>query len=307
MNTLKSLLLAGAVAGLCGGVSAQNLSISEIQGMTDTSPYVDSTVTFLAFVTEAHGENWYMQDAFGAWNGIRVIGPELLVPVNPPWWSEERLPETGDYLEISGIVVENGGNTEIHDPVLVDFADFWMATPSGTSVTSATLQDEQWEGTRVRMEQVTVVEGPNANWTWTVTDGVNEVICVGVDTSDVLGNEDPDGPSPGDVYKIYGTSLDVDGVYVIHISDIDVISLSVESMSETPRLAVAPNPAANVVRALSWEASWSGLEWFATDATGRLVERGIWQTGASLDVSSWPRGLVTLHTEGLAPERLLLR
>ncbi len=283
------LLLALGMADLAG----QTLPIASIQGNTSVSPYVDSTVTILAYVTEAHGENWYMQDAYGAWNGIRVIGPDLLVPSNPPWWTDERPPETGDYLEISGVVAEVGGNTEIHDAQLVDFTDFWVATPSGVTVTGNSLQDEQYEGTRVRMEQVTVVNGPDANWVWSVTDGVTETICVGVDTDDPTGTEDPDGPTPGDVYKVYGTSLEVDGTYVLHISDIDVISLSTENLQGPAALSFSPNP---VVDFVTIAGDWAGTTWAALDAQGRLIDSGRFtQNPARLNASRWSAGIITIR------------
>jgi hypothetical protein len=289
MKHLFSMALLGL--GL-SDLAGQTLPIASIQGNTSVSPYVDSTVTILAFVTEAHGENWYMQDAYGAWNGIRVIGPDLLVPSNPPWWTAERPPETGDYLEISGVVAEVGGNTEIHDAQLVDFTDFWMATPSGVTVTGNSFQNEQYEGTRVRMEQVTVVNGPDANWVWSVTDGVTETICVGVDTDDPTGSEDPDGPTPGDVYKVYGTSLEVDGTYVLHISDIDVISLSTDNLDGSLALAFAPNP---VVDFVTLSGLWAGAAWQAFDAQGRLIDAGNFTNNrAQLDARTWPVGLITV-------------
>ena len=288
---MKRFAVLAALIGVGIQTWGQVLSIASIQGNAESSPYVDSTITILAFVTEPHGDHWYMQDAYGAWNGIRVIGPDVLVPSNPPWWSGERQPEVGDQLEISGTVVENDGNTELHDAVLVDFVNFWMATPASITVTSQTMQDEQYEGTRIRLEQATVLSAPDANGIWTVTDGVEEITCVGVDLDDPMGNEDPDGPSPGDVYQITGASLESNGLHVMHVGDIDVISLGIGEEFGFDRLSLSPNPALDVVKIQG--AFPAGTPWRAIDLQGRELGSGeVQHTTHWLNISEWPAGAI---------------
>jgi len=220
---------------------AQIVPMIDLQGEAAVSPYDGQTVTVSGKVTEYFGESWYMQDAFGAWNGVYIEGPAVTIPANPPYWIADRQPEVGDVLEITGTVAEIDGNTQIIDATLVDFVDFWNATPMGVWVTAAELQDEQYEGTRVRLDNATVLTAPDADGYWTVGLEDGEVTCWGVDTYDPSGNEDPDGPTPGDVYQVYGASHQNGDTFVLHVGDIDVLSLGVGE-THVQTITVYPNP-----------------------------------------------------------------
>lgn len=226
--------------------SAQAIPFIEIQGEAAASPYENQTVTVSGKVTEAFGDSWYMQDAYGAWNGLYVVGPGVLIPANVPYWNADRQPEVGDVLELTGTVVEEDGNTQLVDVELVEFVDFWNATPVGIWTSAAESQDEQYEGTRIRLENATVLTAPDADGYWTVAMDDGEVTCWGIDTYDPSGNEDPDGPTPGDVYLIYGASHQAGDEYVLHVGDIDVVSLGVADQS-SKAWRIQPNPTADVV------------------------------------------------------------
>lgn len=221
---------------------AQFTPLIEVQGETLSSPLEGQSVNITGKVTEFFGETWYMQDAFGAWNGIYVVGPDVSIASNPPYWSGERQPEVGDVLEITGTVVEVEGNTTIMDAVLTNFVDFWNATPMGILLTADAFQDEQYEGTRVRIDNATVLASPDAEGYWTVSDGTGEVTCWGIDTDDPSNNEDPDGPTPGDVYQVYGAMHQLGETYVLHVGDIDVLALDLDNVSSASAFQVYPNP-----------------------------------------------------------------
>ena len=226
--------------------SAQITPFIEIQGEAAASPYENQTVTVSGKVTETFGDSWYMQDAYGAWNGLYIVGPNVVIPANAPYWNADRQPEVGDVLELTGTVVEEDGNTQLVDVELVEFVDFWNATPAGVWTSAAESQDEQYEGTRIRLENATVLTAPDADGYWTVAMDDGEVTCWGVDTYDPSGNEDPDGPTPGDVYLIYGASHQAGDEYVLHVGDIDVVSLGVASTASQP-WSVYPNPVQSVL------------------------------------------------------------
>lgn len=204
----------------------------DIQGETDVSPFEGQEVTINALVTEYFGDTWFMQDAFGAWNGIYVDEPTLMVPPNPPWWAEDRQPEVGDELTITGTVYEVDGNTQLMDAVLVEQTNWWMATSAGTATDAADTQVESLEGTRVRLLGMTVVTQADDNDEWIIMDGSGEVTCIGID--------DEADPFPGDVYDVFGAMIEVNGEYKVMIGDIDVISLSVEEKDVMATLQ--PNP-----------------------------------------------------------------
>lgn len=272
MNRLLPIFFAVIGAAFTfGTASAQVIPFIEIQGEAAASPFENQIVTVSGKVTEAFGDSWYMQDAYGAWNGLYIVGPDVVIPANVPYWNADRQPEVGDVLELTGTVVEEDGNTQLVDVELVEFVDFWNATPVGIWTSAAESQDEQYEGTRIRLENATVLTAPDADGYWTVALDDGEVTCWGVDTDDPSGNEDPDGPTPGDVYLIYGASHQAGDAYVLHVGDIDVVSLGVASTVSQP-WSVYPNPVQSV---LTWDAS-------AAAALPALVCIGIWNTEGQL-------------------------
>jgi hypothetical protein len=269
--------------------SAQITPFIEIQGEAAASPYENQTVTVSGKVTETFGDSWYMQDAYGAWNGLYIVGPDVVIPANAPYWNADRQPEVGDVLELTGTVVEEDGNTQLVDVELVEFVDFWNATPAGVWTSAAESQDEQYEGTRIRLENATVLTAPDADGYWTVAMDDGEVTCWGVDTYDPSGNEDPDGPTPGDVYLIYGASHQAGDEYVLHVGDIDVVSLGVADQANRGWRAY-PNPATDVVVLDAHLGAISGPDFCIRifNSSGQMVMAHL--------VPSWP---VRLNVESL--------
>ena len=124
----------------CSPLYAQVIPLASVQGQTDVSPYENQLVTVSGKVTEAFGDTWYLQDDYGAWNGLYVVGPGVVIPANVPYWNADRQPEVGDVLELTGTVIEEDGNTQLVDVELVEFVDFWNATPAGIWTTAAETQ-----------------------------------------------------------------------------------------------------------------------------------------------------------------------
>ena len=273
---------------LHASAQAQTLSCAEIQGQANVSPYEGQQVTVEGKVTEFYGDMWYIQDGFGAWNGLYCIGPDVLIDANPPWWNAPRQPEVGDVLELTGTIVEEDGNTQLVDIASFVFIDFWNATAAGTAVTVEELQDESLEGTRVRLEPVTVESAPDEDGVWTISDATGTATVIGVDTDDPGENEDADGPTPGDVYRVYGALRQMGEVYVIDLGDIDTLSLVVgmeERLSRSVKLF--PNPASDM---LMVEGLGGDVEWALTDVLGQKVAEGQGSPGLRLDVRPFAPG-----------------
>lgn len=288
---LTFLLLTGSANAL-----AQVIPLADVQGQQDSSPYENQVVTVSGKVTEAFGDTWYLQDDYGAWNGLYIVGPGVVIPANVPYWSSDRQPEVGDVLELTGTVIEEDGNTQLVDVELVEFVDFWNATPAGIWTSAAETQDEQYEGTRIRLENATVITAPDVDGYWTVAMEDGEVTCWGVDTFDPSGNEDPDGPSPGDVYLIYGASHQVGDEYVLHVGDIDVVNLSAADEYKV-EWAVFPNPVRDMMHFKVSHRNGEGMGVFIRifNLMGRMVlEVPLAGFGVPLDVSSLSPGVYTL-------------
>lgn len=290
---MRNLLFLSVMAFIAMPGLTQITPLIEIQGQVDVSPYEGQEVTISGKVTEYFGDSWYMQDAFGAWNGIYVVGPDVNIPANPPYWSAPRQPEVGDVLEITGFVSEVDGNTQINDAVLTNFVDFWNATPMGVWLTASEIADEQYEGTRVRVDNATVLTAPDADGYWTVSDETGSVVCWGIDSYDPSNNEDPDGPTPGDVYQVYGALHQSADGYVLHVGDIDVLSLSVDEsvIRGASTLLFYPNPADSQIRfrnGTTINSEW-GVTVLVVDMYGRtaatwdLTPSGVYDTS---DLSS---------------------
>jgi len=287
-----------AFALLCASVAhAQIIPLADIQGQAESSPYENQQVTVSGKVTEAFGDTWYLQDDYGAWNGLYVVGPEVVIPANVPYWSADRQPEVGDVLELTGTVIEEDGNTQLVDVELVEFVDFWNATPAGIWTTAAETQDEQYEGTRIRLENATVLTEPDVDGYWTVAMPDGQVTCWGVDTFDPSGNEDPDGPTPGDVYQIYGASHQNGDAYVLHVGDIDVVALSAIDEHEV-QWTIFPNPVGDELRFKVANGLAEGGNVFIrvfSSAGTMVLEMSLAILGAPLDVSALTPGAYTLE------------
>ena len=99
MKPFLTIPLVFALA-LCSPMNAQVIPLADIQGQTDLSPYENQSVTVSGKVTEAFGDTWYLQDNYGAWNGLYVVGPDVVIPANILYWNTDRQPEVGDVLEL---------------------------------------------------------------------------------------------------------------------------------------------------------------------------------------------------------------
>ena len=266
---------------------AQTLTCAEIQGQADVSPYEGQEVTVSAKVTDYFGDVWYIQDDFGAWNGVMCIGPNVIIEANPPWWNAPRQPEVGDVMELTGTIVEVDGNTQLMDITDFVFIDYWNATAAGTGCTIEEMMDESLEGTRVRLDPVTVMSAPEGG-VWTASDATGTVTIIGLDTDDPSNNEDPDGPTPGDVYRVYGSVRQIGAEYVVDLSDIDTLSLVVGLQEEmAAALSVHPVPTSDVLHVQGWNGA---QQWQLIDAMGRTLQSGNAGGAFDLDLTSTPKG-----------------
>jgi predicted extracellular nuclease len=78
-----------------------NLTIAEIQGMIDSSPYEGSVVTTTGLVVAKSESSYFLQDSIGAWNGIYVYDTNDSLVV-------------GNRISITAIVAEYYGATQLN-------------------------------------------------------------------------------------------------------------------------------------------------------------------------------------------------
>jgi len=139
------------------------VSIYDIQGQQDASPYEDQVVTTTGIVTSNLGLSYFIQNGDGLWNGLFIYDAGRNVSV-------------GDSVVITGKIVEYYGLTEMKN-----ITDFYYVSsnhqlPDYAEVATGAM-DEGYEGILVKIKNASCT---NANYQgnygmWTVDDGSGEL------------------------------------------------------------------------------------------------------------------------------------
>ncbi len=111
------------------------VSIYDIQGQQDESPYNEQIVSTSGIVTGNFGDNYYIQDGSGEWNGLFIyesgrnpsVGDSVIITGEiDEYYGKTELKNVSDYYFISGnntlpdpVVVQTGNVSEGHESVLV--------------------------------------------------------------------------------------------------------------------------------------------------------------------------------------------
>ena len=157
--------------------SVGNLTISEIQGEQDSSPYQDQYVTTSGYVMAKNDNGFFIQDAAAAWSGIWVVD------------FGNANTSVGDEIEVSGQVKEYYDLTEL------DISDGSSTILSSNNmlfepivITSAS---EQYESVLVTVSGI--CDGlPNEYGEWTLSGTTIDDYLYGSDWGDfnpIIGNE----------------------------------------------------------------------------------------------------------------------
>lgn len=131
----------GSVEVECPAVA---LTIYEIQGQAASSPYEGSVVETSGVVTALAYNGFYLQDGFGAWNGIWVYAGS----------GNTGAIATGDLVVVSDVdVVEYNGLTELElGGGSFSIVSSGNALPAPVLLSTGAVNDEQYEGVLVRVE-----------------------------------------------------------------------------------------------------------------------------------------------------------
>ncbi len=116
--------------------TGQITSIYDIQGQTEVSPYDSVIVNTTGVVTANFGDNYFIQDGYGDWNGLFVyesgrnpaIGDSVVVTgMIKEYYGKTELTEITDYYHISSnnelpqpVFMQTNGGTEAYESVLVN-------------------------------------------------------------------------------------------------------------------------------------------------------------------------------------------
>ncbi len=197
------------------------VSIYDIQGQQNESPFKGDVVTTSGIVTANLGMSYFIQDGTGPWNGLFI-------------YESGRNPAVGDSIVITGKVEEYYGLTELKEIAEYYFVSSNNELPEYVSLASGDAE-ESHEGILVKVTNTTCTNADyNSDYgMWTVNDGSGELKIRNTaifEYDPVEGNKyDITGPMNWDYnewkIELRGTddvvaSSDEEGPYIIEVEPI---------------------------------------------------------------------------------------
>ena len=255
------------------------VTIAEIQGTGDVSPYADQMVTTSGVITAVNGTSGYfMQAGAGPWSGIYVFTPSAAVT-------------RGDSLSISGLVTEFNGQTQISNVSSFDVHNTAVNVPP-TIVTTAAANTEPYESVLVQVVNVNcTAQGEFGQYT--MNDGSGPVLV-----DDVLYAHPFDVGSNYDIIGVLQYAFSEWRILPRDVNDVSIATAVGELAGHS--ISVFPNPAQTQVT-LDLAGIDGRTEATIADATGRVVFAALVNAERSvIDVTSLRNGLyvLTLRTGG---------
>ncbi len=210
-------------------------TIYEIQYTTEegdgTYPSLHSgeTVETTGIVTavDEYPGSYYIQDGEGAWNGILVF-------------DSDNIPQVGDEVTVTGLVEEYFGLTELKEISGYSVNSSGNDLPAVTEIlTSASVNDEQWEGVLVSVSNVECTALPDGYGQWYVNGDlqIDDDVCgSGVFT-----------PIINQAYNITGVVDYSYDEYALHPRTVDDIQVYASVYSLSKSFKLYPNPVYNIL------------------------------------------------------------
>jgi phosphatidylserine/phosphatidylglycerophosphate/cardiolipin synthase-like enzyme len=202
---MTRLFFLGIILHLGLNISAQIISIADIQGMTEVSPYNNKTVTTKGAVTGVFKDGYFIRESSESWSGIYIYDPGR----NP-------MPRLGDTLLLTGLVIEYYSWTEIKN-----ISDYEVVSTGNPEPVPVLLKagdiNESWESCLIRVENVVCSNANLGYGEWEVEDETGKLVVndLGVAYLPDLGQE----------YEITGPLSFSFGAYKIEPRDLDDIKI----------------------------------------------------------------------------------
>lgn len=114
------------------------VTIYEIQGQQEHSPYAGEIIITQGIVTGVFGAGYFIQDGEGEWNGVYVYSSEAV--------------NVGDEIELSGEVDEYYDLTELKNIVTYTVLSSGNQLPAASVLDTWDVNDEAYEGVLVKVE-----------------------------------------------------------------------------------------------------------------------------------------------------------
>ncbi len=138
-------------------LAQQTVTIYEIQGQQESSPFEGQIITTTGIVTGVFGPGYFIQDGEGEWNGVYVYSNDNVA--------------RGDEVTITGKVIEYYDLTEINEISNFQLISTGNALPEPAVLGTWDVNDESWEGVLVRVEQAICTNTNLGYGEWELDDG----------------------------------------------------------------------------------------------------------------------------------------
>jgi len=155
--------------------TAQELTIYEIQGQQEHSPYDGQTVSTYGIVTGVYSSSYFIQDGEGEWNGLYIYSTDAV--------------NEGDEVELTGVVDEYYDMTELTNVSALTILSSGNPLPEPAILDSWDVNEEAWESVLVRVEDAVCTNDNLGYGEWELDDGTGpcRVNDLGVIYSPVAG------------------------------------------------------------------------------------------------------------------------
>ncbi|NLO51966.1 MAG: T9SS type A sorting domain-containing protein [Bacteroidales bacterium] len=139
-------------------------SIYDIQGQTNVSPFNGQTVSTTGVVTANFGENYFLQNGNGAWNGLFIYDPN-------------RNPSIGDSIIVTGKIEEYYQKTEMKDVNGYYLIASGKSLPAPAPINTGDAA-EAYESVLVRVNNAICTDDQYQSnfFMWKVNDGSGEML-----------------------------------------------------------------------------------------------------------------------------------
>lgn len=162
-------------------------TIYDIQGQTDVSPYEGDIVSTTGVVTANFGDNYFIQDGYGEWNGLFI-------------YDAGRNPSIGDSVVITGLIEEYYDKTELKEVSTYYHISANNNLPEPAIILSGD-GSEPFESVLVSVDNAVCTDAdylaPGNFFMWKVNDGSGEML---VHNTSIFEYD----PTLNDSYKITG-------------------------------------------------------------------------------------------------------
>ncbi len=159
INTCSSVIYSYRVQPTFAGTITP---ISQIQGQTSATPFLNQVVTVSGVVTGNYGQGYFVQDAAQAWSGLYI-------------YDIGRNPEIGDSVIVTGKVVEYYELTEMTEVSHFQIVERNKPLPAPI-VFQAGNDREPYESVLVRIVNGQVTSVDEGYGLWKINDGTGDIM-----------------------------------------------------------------------------------------------------------------------------------